>query len=400
MNFAPGATLMPSPMLTRVPLSLALLLLPAMTATARDDEEDSRPDRTRPGLVARVEPADPSRAGAVVRVEPIPRLFGREGDSPHPKIAADRFRVRWEGLLVVAREGQYTFTASRSSLAGFKLSVGGKSATLGGPIALEAGNLPLVIEGTQRGGEPSFELWWRSADFADEPIPPRAFRHDAEIANPEILAAQGVEDRGAVLSETLGCFRCHEGPEGWTRSLAGDPAARASLLPGPTLDGVGTRLRKTWVLDLLTKSHRAPGTRMPVLFGEGPGEALAARAIAAYLTRAEAPTATPRASDAKKGEATYQEVGVRRLPRIEPGSRGGRRRTRQPRPGPGQPGLEMDGRRPVRLPARAARHQGPRPDARLRPFRPPGRRPGRLPAVRRPRGQGPRHRCPGTDPRE
>ncbi len=297
---------MPSPSAHRVWPLLALLAWPTLVRGVEEQEEDPKPDGTAPGVVARFE--DAGRGVSIEMIEPLPRLFGRAGDSPHPKIAADRFRARWSGLLVIPRDGAYTFTAARSSLANLRITIGGKPAPLGEVVALEAGSFPLRIEGRQAGGEPAFELWWRGDDFADEPIPARVFRHEPLAATAE-ANRQRLDDRGAILADTFGCFRCHEAPGGWGRSLTRDPAAVSSLLPGPNLDGLGARVRKAWVLGLLTGSQRRPGSRMPVLFGNGPEEALAARAIAVFLTNGDVPEANDRRGDAKAGEATYKAAG-------------------------------------------------------------------------------------------
>lgn len=283
---------------------LALMAL----APGPDDEED-RPDATQPGLVARYEgPAVGGGAASalVERVEPLPRLTGRAGESPDPGLRASGFKVRWSGSLKVAPGGAYTFTTARSSLLDLALTIDGKPATPGAPVTLRGGWVSVRIEGTHRGGEPAFELWWRGPSFADEPIAPRFFGHDpAEAAGPGLAKTASV-DRGAVLAGTFACFRCHEGPAG--RDPGGEPAP----LPGPSLDGLASRVHGPWVVDRLLDEHRGDsGDRMPALFGTSAADLRAARTIAAYLSQGSSPppaSATPRAP-AKEGEALVKVNG-------------------------------------------------------------------------------------------
>ena len=237
----------------------------------------------------------------VERVEPAARLAGRAGESPHYGLPAGGFKVSWKGTVDLRAEGEYTFTATRSSLKDLTVTINGKSAKLGAPIAAEPGLVAFQVEGTHEAGEPVLDLWWRGPGFTDEPVPPRVFHHAADANIPAIA------DKGAVLAETLGCFQCHAGPKDWAGSLK-----RSNDAPnGPSLVGLGGRARKAWVAEWLLKPHDlSPGTPMPrVLDAEKPEDALAARTIAAYLTRAEPAGPLAAGADPKAGEAIVKAVG-------------------------------------------------------------------------------------------
>ena len=250
------------------------------------------------GLIARYQGV----GGVVVeRVEPVARLAGRAGDGPHYGLPTGPFKASWKGTIDLRVEGEYTFTATRSSLKDLTVTLNGKSAKLGAPIAAEPGLLAFQVEGTQGAGEPVLDLWWRGPGFTDEPVPPRVYHHPADVNMPAIA------DKGAVLAETLGCFQCHAGPQGWVESLK----RSNDNLNGPSLVGLGGRARRGWVAEWLLKPHDlSPGTPMPrVLDADKPADALAARTIAAYLTRAEPPKPLAAGADAKAGEAIVKATG-------------------------------------------------------------------------------------------
>lgn len=282
-----------------------LLATPALAAgPVADDVDEDRPDTSQPGVVARYEGLPgPGSPAVVERVESLPRLTGRVGVSPSAALRAPGFRVRWSGNLNVAQGGPYTFTAARSNLSDLALTVGGKTLTLGIPATLTAGRVAFRIEGAHRGGDPAFELWWRGPGFADEPIAPRFFNHEpAHAAGPRFDRA-ALEERGAVLAETFACARCHEG------AAVQGPVDPLAVLPGPSLDGLGSRVHGAWVMGRLLGSHRDdPGQRMPALFGTTPADLRAARTIAAYLARGATATAAP-PIPAKDGETLVNSAG-------------------------------------------------------------------------------------------
>ena len=208
--------------------------------------------------------------------EAVPRLYGRAGETPDHRLPGPGFTVRWSAQLLVRFEATYEFTLLRSSLEDLVLTLDGKPVLLGESVELESGPVMLSITGMHRGGEPAFQLWWRSNLFGDEPIAARFFGLPDARATGKLATAvqrQRLADRGAVLAETLGCARCHRSSGGLAQELA-----PATLLPGPRLDGLGSRLHRQWLVDWLKNPHgQREGARMPALFDDTPADDLAAR---------------------------------------------------------------------------------------------------------------------------
>ena len=64
----------------------------------------------------------------LARMESVPRLYGGDEDTAHPKLPA-AFKVTWRGKLLVPYDADCTFTLGRSSLSDLKLTVNGRSRT-------------------------------------------------------------------------------------------------------------------------------------------------------------------------------------------------------------------------------------------------------------------------------
>ncbi len=268
--------------------SLGCFLFVAVATSSAPAAGDDAPaaDKSLPGLLARFR--EPKAEWELDRIDAVPRLFGKAMDAAHYALTPTGGSVSWTGLLAVPSDGQFVFTAQTNSLDSLSIRINGKSATLGQPIALQAGLAPIEIEGTQKKAGPiGLELWWRGPGFDDEPMAPRFFRHNAP--SPQDPAASALKlgerlDRGAVLTDLYGCFRCHAGPKDWTASLAEGLPVNGELLPGPRLKDVGSRLQPQWILHRLTATQPEAGSRMPALFGPSETDQMAARTIAAYLS--------------------------------------------------------------------------------------------------------------------
>jgi cytochrome c553 len=287
-------------------LVLVLLLLAGRPAGARVPETDDEAPASLPaGLVARYQPLDGS--AEVHRVEPVPRLYGAADDGVHPTLRGP-FEVSWAGKVIVP-DRTYTFHFEPCSLEDVTLTVGGKAVRPGQAVKLPPGMQSFVLRGTHRKGTPAFGLSWQGPKFVREAVPPRAFVHDPADEKDEALRRQVQADRGAVLVELFGCFRCHEGPKAWTEGQ-GRLATAEQLLPGPRLDGAGERLRAGWVRAWLADPQAVqPGARMPALFGDSPTDRDALDIIAAWLSgRPDAAPARPTGS-AEKGKHLYAASG-------------------------------------------------------------------------------------------
>ena len=291
--------------------SLCCFLLVPLAASFSRAANDDAPaaDKSLPGLIARFR--EPKAEWEIDRIDAVPRLFGKATDAAHYALPATGGLISWTGLLVVPSDGQFVFTARTNSLDSLSIRINGKSATLGQPIALQAGLAPLEIEGTQKKAGPiGLELWWRGPGFDDEPIAPRFFRHNAPA--PQDPAASALKlgerlDHGAVLADLYGCFGCHAGPKDWTASMAEGLPANAELLPGPRLNDVGSRLQPQWILQRLTARQPEAGSRMPVLFSSSDADQLAARTIAAYLS---SPSPAASASPLTRGTVSGKAIAA------------------------------------------------------------------------------------------
>src|SRR5439155_24784497 len=180
-------------------------------------------------------------------------------------IAPAGFEATWTGLLDVPEDGAYVFSLEPSSLSQARLSLNRREIPLGTPIELEYGQAPFELRGLHLQGAPAVELFWESAQFAKELIPPWAFRHVPDMEGAAAKKEGELLDRGAVLAEAFGCFRCYEGPERWACSLARGLDLNR-LLPGPRLVRTDDRLWWAWCEAWLRRLLALlAGTTMPEL---------------------------------------------------------------------------------------------------------------------------------------
>jgi cytochrome c553 len=263
-----------------LPSTFLLLLLAGVPAGARAaDTDDEDPAALPAGSIARYRALDGS--AEIHRVEPLPRLYGAAGDGVHPALRGP-FEVSWAGKLI-ATDRIFTFFLEPCSLEDVTLTVGGKAVRPGEAVKLAPGVQSFALRGTHRKGTPALGLSWQGPKFVREAVPPRAFVHDPADEKDEALRRQARADRGAVLVELLGCFRCHEGPKAWMEGQ-GRLATAEQLLPGPRLEGIGGRLHAGWVRAWLADPQAVqPGAHMPALFGDSPADRDALDTIAAWL---------------------------------------------------------------------------------------------------------------------
>ncbi|MHC4407109.1 MAG: c-type cytochrome, partial [Planctomycetota bacterium] len=228
----------------------------------------------------------------------------------HPKVPAGRYRVTWQGRLLVSFDGDYTFSPVPNNLRGLRFALDGRPVRLGEPVALEFGKVPFELSGVHEGGPPELGLTWQSEFFAPEPVAPRFFGHLPAHKTPEVTR-QAMEDSGAALAESFGCCRCHQGPKPWVDSLSADLEPEL-FLPGPLLTGTGRRLHRAWLADYLKDpaAHR-PGTRMPAQRLDSDAGRPALETIVAYLSSGQtSKIATASASGSvKAGYQRYQAAG-------------------------------------------------------------------------------------------
>jgi len=291
------------------PLAWLVLTIPCFSA--EDDwDEDEEWVQLPFGLSATYQA--PDGKPLVTRMEPVPRLFGDAGGSAHPRVSADGFQVTWKGRLLVPYDGNYTFWLDRCSLGDLKFTLYGDPVRPGEPVELEFGNVPLEISGVQRGNRGEFQLAWQNERFDREIIHPRFFGHAPKTGVTPGVVEQALEDSGAALAESFGCFRCHQGPEAWIGSLAAD-IEPAVLLPGPRLSATAQRVHRAWLTNYLTDPPaNRPGTRMPGQFVDGSGmDKAALETIVAFLGSGQSADVAAAKADGsvEKGKELFDAAG-------------------------------------------------------------------------------------------
>jgi mono/diheme cytochrome c family protein len=112
--------------------------------------------------------------------------------------------------------------------------------------------------------------------------------HQAEPANVEA---------GQLLYATLNCASCHGG--------------LADVKSAPILDGVGLRVKRSYLKQFLSDPHATkPGTTMPNLFSDDADKAAKVDALVHYLASTGTPTQTrPDGKGIGSGQQLYHKVG-------------------------------------------------------------------------------------------
>ena len=97
---------------------------------------------------------------------------------------------------------------------------------------------------------------WEERDFSEESIDPEVFRHDGSDATLKEFTALR---RGRSLVAQKRCGSCHDsGTEELMPEL---------LLKGPSLDGIGDRLRHDWLARWILDPRKIrPQSHMPAVF--------------------------------------------------------------------------------------------------------------------------------------
>jgi mono/diheme cytochrome c family protein len=299
---------------TWVIAGIALTVL-ARPTPAADTEIDA--GALRPGLVATYTGGRGTGTASVTRLEPTIALALKAGESPHPRLAVDNGKARWEGYLKILRAGEYHFKAQVRGK--FRFSLDGKDIIVAESadvpvvsekaVKLEAGAHALVAEYERPKGNAAVEVTWRSGQFRDEPLAFAALGHDpAKI--PERFAHDVQADQGRFLVEERNCLGCHK-PTGNSALLKGLVSRQ-----GPDLSKVGERVFAGWIYQWLENPRKLrAGASMPVLFSDDETGKVERQAIATYLASLGGPLKPPPVPDAKKpanvgqGERYFGSIG-------------------------------------------------------------------------------------------
>jgi cbb3-type cytochrome oxidase cytochrome c subunit len=304
-------TIMPR-MRTWIPLGLVLLAGAGLLTRSSAGGQVKRED-LRPGLVATYRDA----AGTeIVQLDPAVALTLHAGEAPHPRLAGDKFTVRWAGYLNVFRPSEYKFSVLLRGK--FRLSIDGKEvlaadaegdapAKEGVSVKLPAGAYPLVAEFTRLPGEARLELFWQAPIFIKEPLAIANLKHLPEKA-PGQLHDDRLAERGRFLAEELSCVRCH------VPGKDDKVGQGLSWRQGPDLSNVGGRYHAGWIYRWLENPRALSHTAvMPRLFTDKETGKVELYAAARYLAGLGGPLKEgPVKGDGnsiKRGEQLFTAVG-------------------------------------------------------------------------------------------
>ncbi|MFP6612594.1 MAG: hypothetical protein VB835_09815 [Pirellulales bacterium] len=158
-------------------------------------------------------------------------------------------------------------------------------------------------------GPAEFRLYWKSAEFAREPVPPNALMYNATDAR---LLQDEQRRRGRELFANHGCHKCHSAN---TPDLAAAEVMPDLKKQGPSLDEAGSRLKAAWLVAWLLEPHALRNKiTMPALFPE-PTSAAAKREavnIAAFvggLGSGEGKESDLADADASMGGELFETLG-------------------------------------------------------------------------------------------
>jgi mono/diheme cytochrome c family protein len=269
--------------------------------TIHELSSQSGADCLGPGIIARSEGTQPKLAHEALglvqqfsrdedtsahdtRLARLPALFVPTNAPPTPFLEAGRFRCRWEGFLKLDLNDAMRFELEGRGSA--TLKIGGQVVLdVAGPEISGASSKPVPMRnGLNRfelgyhspaDGNSELRLAWASKRLPKEPVPPTAFVHEAN--SPALLAQSEIRE-GRELFAEYRCGQCHKPDRGWGKTAMPELAADA-----PSFNGIGGRLKKTWIEKwLLDPKAMRPDTVMPRLLPPGDPNGAAAD-ISAFL---------------------------------------------------------------------------------------------------------------------
>lgn len=238
------------------------------------------------------------------RFAPSLALFVPEGQPVSPFLSPGPFTARFEAILVLEKRSRLVFSLEGTGEARLLIDDEVLVEGIGKPNESErisSGEHKLVIEyKSPHEGDAQLRLFWEERDFSREPIPGSVLFHDPADAD---LTAGETLRAGRIALAQRQCVSCHEAP-----GKMGMPEA---LLAGPSLTGIGNRIRQDWLAKWIANpSSLRPSAHMPTVFKEGAEEKAAD--IAAYLASgAEKEAVSPETSPelVEKGGRLFYEQG-------------------------------------------------------------------------------------------
>ncbi|MBN2314159.1 MAG: hypothetical protein JXM79_09535 [Sedimentisphaerales bacterium] len=165
---------------------------------------------------------------------------------PPEGLRSDTFSVRWLGELEAFKSEAYTFITGSDD--GIRVWLNGeliieawadqdRVESTSDPIQLVAGTkYPLVVEGYENGGEAEWQLYWRSATTAREPVPQSALY--PLVKAQDYLASKPIPDDGEVIRQTWVSLQWTAGAESVTHDVYfGEDYAQVKAGTGDTFRG-------------------------------------------------------------------------------------------------------------------------------------------------------------------
>jgi len=240
------------------------------------------------------------------------------GTAPSAFVPPGPFKATWEGFVLADLGTEVVFSAEGAGA--FSLSIGDKPAfeakgadfskAEGAPFMLRKGRNRFVARyEPPPSGDARVRLFWKSEDWALEPVPPSSLVHDANAPG---LRAERRRREGRELVAQRRCLKCHADPARGMPELEMD---------APSLAEAGARLKPEWMAKWIEDPRSIrPEATMPKLPGLSAGDAAN---LAAYLATLGAPAAAPAAPPeaAVQGGHLFAQlrcVGCHTLPEKDP----------------------------------------------------------------------------------
>lgn len=279
-----------------------------------------------PGLVQTLWPLPSTPETRVDRREVrLGALFVPKGTAPSPWVPPGRFGARWEGFLRSEIRDDVEFELFLNGSARLFLnetlvldasqhSASQRSAK----VTLKGGlnGLRLEYESPASTNEDAMcRLSWSSARFPAEPIPPTALVHDPSASDLEHANALR---KGRELFGNLQCIACHR-PGSPPRPEAMPELKREA----PAFDGIGDRLRSTWMAEwILNPARYRANSRMPRVL-HGHQAAADARDAAVFLGSLKERSGGAGRSEFSpeliaRGEALFEDLGCVSCHAVDP----------------------------------------------------------------------------------
>ena len=245
-----------------------------------------------PGLIQEIRSVSSEAVEPDARSARLAALFVPQGKPPSPFLPAGQLRSRWRGFLKLDLNERIRFHAEGRGQVRLRInerevpfSGGGEGLlddSISEPVSLRRGLNRIEVDySSPAGGDAIFRLNWSSAQRLLEPVPATVFVHDEE--DPVLQEGRAVR-RGRQLFAEHRCASCH-----LPKKPFGKGAMPELNSPGLSLDGIGSRLNRSWLQRWIQNPYLLKrDSRMPRLL-HGSEMAPAARDITSFLATLRAP---------------------------------------------------------------------------------------------------------------